>query len=202
MKALPTIAVLAAGGYLLAKGWNTAQAVKRLEYSNPKIKLGKIGLTRIELQMTIDLRNSGSADIPLQYFTGNINYLFGTPVQPYKISSFTFNPTGSSSVVVKARTITTVPFTVVISNLSTIQTITKLIQSLTAGGKVSTLIQVDGSMYAAGIDIPVQFNYDIKNNVLSGIGNVKASLEFSSNAELEKYFTGKRIAKKMIFSKN
>lgn len=262
-------ALLIVGGaglaYLLAKGYNTLQAANRLQYLNPRIKLGKIGLTRVELQMTIDLQNTGSADIPLQYFTGNINYIFGTPATPNKLSSFTFNPGATNATSIKARSITTVPFTVVISNLSAISTIVKIVKSLTSGDKLSTLIQVDGAMYAAGVDIPVKFTYDIKNNAVAGIGStesnnvilttysnvdrlfycyvapskdsdrskwieigysqtkptphqlfkmlknsatvtgigsVKASLEFSSNSELEKYFSGKRAEKKLLFSKN
>ena len=49
-------------------------------------------------------------------------------------------------------------------------------------------------------------NYEIykmlKSATITGIGTVKASLEFGSNAEMEKYFFNKRMSKKVIFSKN
>jgi hypothetical protein len=200
-KAIVPVAIGAGLIYFLAKGYNTVKAAGNLQYLNPRIKLGKIGLTRVELQMTIDLQNTGSANIPLQYFTGNINYLLNNV--PKKLSSFTFNPSATTATSIKARATTTVPFTVVISNLSAISTLVQIVKSLTTpGNKLGTVIQVDGSMYAAGVDIPVKFNYDIKNNAVAGIGTVKASLEFGSNTEMEKYFTGKRADKKIMFSKN
>lgn len=170
--------------YLLGKGWNTAQGVKRLEYTNPKIKIGKVNLTGAELQMTIDLRNVASTDIYLQYFTGNVNWVDKTGAAS-KISSFSFD--AGKSVVIKARSVTTVPFTLRISTLNAIQFIVKLVNAITYNtGGISTMLQVDGSMYAAGLDIPVKFNYDVKSNAVSGIGRVET--QATIDAEIENYF--------------
>jgi hypothetical protein len=302
-KAIFPLGLLAAGAYLFTRGWNTAQGVQRLEYFNPRIKITKLSLTGADLQLQLDLRNPSSADIFLQYFYGNVNYLQNDV--PTRIAGFTFSPTGTSALMIKARSTTTVPFTIRISSISAVSFITKLIKAIGSGTPVSTMLQVDGLMHAAGLDIPVKFNYDVKSNAISGIGrmetqsllteeienyfqsmnsyntqrhykdaatdtakflqytqslvksfkdvkitvaqnfiqfkynngkgvaripvdpvrkeillpklkaivkaanasvngigSVKATLEFSNNSALEKYFTGKRMDKKMIFSKN
>lgn len=193
MKLLP-VALIGGGIYLATRAWNTGQAVKRLEYSNPRVRVAKVGLLKTELEITLDLKNPASTDVYLDYFSGNINYA------NKKLSSFTFN--AGKSVNLRGRQITTVPFTIVISNLGALQTIAALVKAITAGGKVNTVLNIDGGIYAAGLDVPVNFNYDLKSNTLAGIGSCKATLEFGSNSELEKYFSRKRMDKKIMFSKN
>jgi len=201
MKVLP-IALGAGAVYLLASSaFNKAQALKNLTYGNPKIKVKSLSLTNMELEMQIDITNPNSASITLDYFTGIVRY------QGAQLTSFTFNANGKNTVI-KGRQITTIPFTLLVKNFSAIGAIIKLIDSLAQSKKVSTVLSVSGSLFAAGIDVPVNFDYDIKNNAVVAapkVSGVEAKLNFSSNAEMEKYFSNRKaakLAKVPAFSKN
>ena len=200
-KSLPWIGLAAVGVYAASR-WivNTTQSVGKLTYGNPQIKITDVGLLNTKMEIRLDITNPASVDIPLDYFTGNVNYM------GKKLSSFTFNANGAN-VLVKARSVTTLPFNLIVSNINALGDLVKLVEALATGGDVSTVLNVTGSFYAAGYDVPVSFNYDLKTqSVVSGIGSVKATLEFGNNSEMEKYFTVRRIAKKMekniMFSKN
>lgn len=202
-KGIGLLAIAGGAAYLLTRVIaNTTNSIKRLEYLNPKIKFGAISLTSISCEISLDLRNPGSADIPLDYFTGDIIY------QGRRLSNFTFNQAGKNFII-KARSTTRVPFTVNISTFSAVSTIVSLIKAITGGGGVSPIVSINGSIYAAGFDVPVKFDYDLKSNTviksnmpIAGIGSVKATLEFGSNGEMEKYFGNRRMEKKILFSKN
>lgn len=212
----------------------TGLALKKLKFYRPRVKFGRVSLTNIEMQITIDIENPGSSDVALDYFTGDMS-LNGKP-----LSSFTFN--GNNQTVIKARQVTPIPFTVVISNITALSTLLALVKQLAAGGSFKALVNVAGSIYAGGYSYDVAFAYDLKTNQVAGvgrmrgrgrkrrpqksypahqpgesvytdeqlpqpspvngIGTVKASLEFGSNSEMEKYFANKRMAKKIMFSKN
>lgn len=163
---------LGAAAYLAATGFNTKNAVFNLDYLNPKIKVGKVGLGSTDLQMTIDFRNNSSQDIAMEYFTGYINY------KGKAISSFTFDGNGKN-IVIKKRAITTVPLTVIIKNFGALQTLKGLFTTVSTGQKIDTVINIDSRFYAAGIDIPVKFDWDLKTNSLvttsnkvSGVGGL------------------------------
>ncbi|MEO5892261.1 MAG: hypothetical protein ABIQ31_18585 [Ferruginibacter sp.] len=226
MKILPIVLGGTALYFIAKTGLNTAQALKRLSYTNPKVKFKKISLLGIELELTLDIVNPASADIPLDYFTGQINYA------GKNISSFTFNANGKNTII-KARGITTVPFTINIKNIATISTLVKIANDISSPAKtVSPVFDIAGSLFAAGFDVPVNFQYDLKTNsvasgIVTGVGalsikdirarkeaakklharskaiaGVKATLEFASNGEMEKYFFNKKANKKLVFSKN
>lgn len=165
-KLLP-IALIGGALVLGRTAFNTSQSVQRLEYFNPRVRFGKLSLTNVQLTITMAIRNPGSADIPLEYFTGTINY------GGSRLSSFTFDA-NKTNTVIKARSVTDVPFTVVISNLGAYQTIKKIITALATSQKVDTTIVVDGLLYAAGLDVPVKFSYDLATNAISmqGVGNI------------------------------
>ena len=88
-------------GYLMAAGYNTKVAIQNLEWSNPKVKIKKVGIGSIELAMTLDFRNNSSQNISMEYFTGSVGYEGKT------LSAFTFDGNGKN-IVIKARS--TVPF--------------------------------------------------------------------------------------------
>lgn len=265
--------------YGAANAFNIKNAVPNLTYSNPRIKLVKKSLVRVHLEITLDISNPGSTDIPLDYFQGKAYY------NSKQIASFNFNPQSGTNIFLKGRATTPVTFTVVVSSLNVVQLFLDIIKTVKNGGKLSSGITIDGSLYAAGIDLPVKFTYDFKTNQVSGIGSigerklinklstynvsvtetkrfldilfnkpnhtawyihdfinyklglrpfspdvhdinmcidyfinqakhynliknnfsigsVKATLEFGNNREMEKYFTAKRIDRKIIFSKN
>lgn len=202
LKILP-LAIGAGAVYLLARSFaNTSQALQRLTYANPKIKVNNVGLLNTQLTIALDITNPASANINLDYFTGNIIY------QGKTISSFTFNANGTQTTI-KARSTSTIPFTVNIKNLQAIGVFIALAKDLASGQKIPTVISVNGSLYAAGFDVPVRFDYDVKNGVVvpsaaNKIAGVEAKLQFSSVADMEKYFSIKRAGKKKlpVFSKN
>lgn len=163
MKLLPVALLVGGGLYLAAKGFNTTQAVKRLEYRNPRLKFKKINLSGVELVITLDITNPTSANIPLQYFAGNVNY------NNTKLSSFTFDAT-KTKIDIAARSTVAVPFTLIISSYGAIQTLVNIYKNISSNTKLNTMLAIDATMYAAGVDVPVKFNYDFKNNAVSGIG--------------------------------
>lgn len=159
-KGFGLLAVAGGAAFLIARTLsNTANALKRLEYLNPKIKFGSLSLTSIPCEISLELRNPGSADIPLDYFTGDILY------QGRRLSNFTFNQAGKNFVI-KGRSTTRVPFTVNISTISAISIIVNLIKAIKGGGGVSSIISINGSIYAAGFDVPVKFDYDLRSNTV------------------------------------
>lgn len=182
-----------AAGLLLTKAAKKINAVKRLTYKNPKIKVAKLSFSGLELAMTMDFVNDSSEDIPIEYFTGSVQY------QGSDLSKFTFNGNGKN-IIIKARTTTNVPFIVVVKSLGAIATISKIVKAISKKTPVSTIVNVDGIFSAAGVDMPVKFAYDLKTQSLAGIGAVSARLEFKSNAEMERYFDN--VPKKLLFSKN
>lgn len=172
MKVLP-IALGAGIAYLAIRNVsNKWQALQRLSYSNPKVKVKSISLLNMELEMSLDIINSNTADLTLDYFTGIVNY------QGKQLTTFTFNANGKNTVI-EGRKTTTIPFTLIVKNIQALGTIVKLISAISAGKTTSTIINVDGILFAAGFDVPVKFDYDIKaGNVVKstsvkGIGGVK-----------------------------
>ncbi len=146
---------LGVGAYFLTRGFNTLGAVKRLEYTNPKIKVGKFSLGGLALEMKLDFVNHSSEGISIEYFSGNIIYEGNT------IAGFLFNANGKNQLIA-ARSTTTIPFTVVVKTFGAITVISRLIQALSASSRVNSVVTVDGAFYAAGIDVPVNFDYDLK----------------------------------------
>lgn len=196
-----TLLLLGVGAlaYTVVNASNIATSAKRLQINNPRVKFGKASLTNVQAEVTIDIFNPGSTDIPVDYFAGNIIY------NGRQVSRFTFNGSGQK-VYAKARTSTPFKFEVSISNLNSASTIYNIIKNLTAGNPVSSIVTIDAVMYALGMDMPFQFSYDVIKQMVvaksAAIGSVKATLEFSSNNELEKYFGNKRASKKLMFSRN
>ncbi len=179
---------LGAAAYLAATGFNTKNAVVNLEYTNPKVTLTKVKFGNIELQMTIDFRNNSSQNVSMDYFTGNVNY------QGKLLSSFTFDGNGKN-IVIAARKTTTVPLTVIVKNLGALQTIAALVRALAAKKGIATIINIDSRFYAAGIDIPVNFDWDLKTNSLAttskkvagigGVGSFKKIINIGDSVHLK-----------------
>ena len=205
---LSILTVGAIGGLLwyLSKGTSISTAVKSLQFRNPKIKFGSPSLLSVPANISIDVFNPTSTAIPVDYLSGNILYN-GKSLSNFQVDG------KASNLKIKAQSTTSVPFTVAISNLNSVSALTSIITSLFAGYSNPIVLQVTGIFYAMGMDIPYSFFYDVVNQKVvtpgisgkqgvNGIAGVKATLEFSSNGELEKYFTGKRMAKKVVFSKN
>ena len=153
---------LGAAYYLAKSTLNTANAVKRLDFTNPRIKIGKASLSGIELLVTMDFNNQSSQAVSMEYFTGYVLY------QGRQFSSFTFDGKGQN-IVLKARSITPVSFTVLIKNIATVSALIKLISNMGSGQSVDTVVTIDGSFYAAGIDVPIKFGWDLRTNSLVSI---------------------------------
>lgn len=196
----------AVGAYFLYKAYSKGNALKHLTYTNPKITVGKFSLlSGLALQIKLDFVNNSSEDLSLEYFTGNINY------QGKTLAGFTFNGNGQNQVI-KARCTTTIPFTVQLKTLATLNVISQLVTALTTHTGVSTVLNIDGSFYAAGFDVPVNFFYDLKAQSsvsrpanMAGIGSTSARLSFKNNEEMINFFRQdqiKRFKPKYGFSKN
>lgn len=208
MKLFPYILIGGAAALYLSKASNMGAAVKKLQFGNPKIKLGKVTLLNVEAEISIDVFNPTTTDIPVDYLTGNILY------NGRQLSRF--NVDGKATrLSIRAQSTTKVVFTVIVSNINGITTLSQIIANLINGGNQPIVLQVQGTFYALGVEVPFGFYYDVIRQrvvtavngiagkaAVNGIAGVKASLEFSSNAELEKYFGKRHAAKKMIFSKN
>lgn len=140
-------------------------AANSLEWGNAKLKLGKASLTQVPVDVTMDITNPTSNGISLDYFHGNIFY------QGKAISSFTFDANGKRLQIAPRRT-TTITFTVIVKNKAALTAIKNVLISLLTGKKTDSILAVQGSMFAAGIDIPVAFNYDVaKGSMVAGISD-------------------------------
>lgn len=153
--------------YLGAKAYNIKEAVKRLSVTNPKIAARpSIKALNIFIDISVDIVNPGSSDIPFEYYAGTIIY------DSTKIADFNFNGNGKS-IILKARSKTPLAFQVSVTNINTFYKITKIIIAVNKNLPVDTKIAINSSIYAAGLDVPVNFIYDIKKlEVVSGIGKV------------------------------
>lgn len=172
---------LGLAGYAFAKGANTVNAIRSLNYTRPRIKVGKFNLlSGLALEITLDFINNSSEDISIEYFTGNILY------RGSNLAAFTFNGNGQNQVI-KARSTTSVPFTVLLKTLSAIQVITQIITAITSGGNLSTVITVKGSFYAAGVDVPVNFDYDVKSQTLVSVNGRVAGVGKFPNRFIKKF---------------
>lgn len=144
---------------------NTVQTVGRLSVSNAKVKKIKFTGLKFEVELEVVVNNPGSVDIPFEYYTGSITHA-GT-----KISDFTFNGQGKN-VILKARNVTPVTFNLSIGAVSLVMKLVQLVNDITQGKKVDTIFKISSNLYAAGIDIPVNFTHDIKPGVISGINGI------------------------------
>ena len=152
--------------YFGSRAVNLKQAIAKLTATNPKIKIALQGI-RIVLDITVDIVNPGSVDIPFEYYTGILLY------DNAKIADFTHNGNGKN-ILLKGRSATPLTFKVNIATASTIFKLVKVIKALSNQAKVDTLMAVQSSVYAAGFDVPVNFVYDLKTQaVVSGVGKVK-----------------------------
>lgn len=204
---LSILTVGAIGGLLwyFTKGTSISTAVKSLQFRNPKIKFGSPSLLSVPANISIDVFNPTSTDVPVDFLSGNILY------QDKNLSSFSVNT--QNKIVVKKQTTTTIPFTVSISSINSASTLANIISALFGGYSSPIVLQVKGIVNAMGLDIPYNFYYDVVRQQVvtpgvsgkasvNGIAGVKATLEFSSNGDMEKYFSNKRATKKLMFSKN
>ena len=152
--------------YFGSKAVNLKQAIAKLTATNPKIKIAFQGI-KIVLDITVDILNPGSIDIPFEYYTGIVLY------DNAKIADFTHNGNGKN-ILLKGRSTTPLTFKVNVATASTIFKLVKVIKALSSQAKVDTLMAVQSSIYAAGFDVPINFVYDLKKQeVVSGIGRIK-----------------------------
>lgn len=152
--------------YLGVKAFNIKEAVKKLSATNPKLtaKPG-INILQAVFEMSLDIANPGSTNIPFEYYAGTIIY------EGSKIADFNFNGSG---MVLKARSKTPIRFTVTISNTKFILSLIKIINAISRKQKVNSTFAINSSIYAAGADVPINFVYDIASQeVISGIGKVR-----------------------------
>ena len=167
---------VAAVAYLGTKAYNIQAAIAKLSVSNPKIKIALNGL-KIVLDITLNVINPGSTDIPFSYYVGTISYT-GT-----KLADFRYDGNGKT-VTLKARTATPISFTLNVPAINFITKITQLIRAISQGGGVDTKISVESSVYAAGVDVPVNFLYDLKTQstvsgaAVTGIGKIRLFKKF------------------------
>jgi len=166
------LGVVGFGAYEYFKLKGTANAVRGLQYTGPRVKLGKFSLlSGLQMEITLDFINNSSEDISIEYFTGTVIYSGST------LANFTFNANGQKQGI-KARTTTSVPFTVVLKTLTAMGVVAKIADAVAGKSSLNTVITVKGSFYAAGIDVPVLFDYDVKTGTLVSVngGRVAGNL--------------------------
>lgn len=154
--------------YLGGKAFNIKEAVKKLSVSNPKItaKPNIKGLN-ILIDISLQIFNPGSVDIPFEYYAGTLIY------DTTKIADFNFNGNGKA-IILKARSKTPLAFQVSVTNVNTAYKLLQVIKAIKKNLPVDTKIAVNSSIYAAGLDVPVNFIYDLKKlEVISGIGRAR-----------------------------
>lgn len=156
MKISPILLIGGAGLAYLAytKFSGLSNTANKLEWGNPKLKFGKASLTQVPVDVTLDVINPTSNSIFLDYFHGSIIY------QNAAISSFTFKGDGKRLQIAAQRT-TQITFTVLVKNKAALTAIKNVLISLFSGKKTDSILSVKGSLFAAGIDIPVAFKYDV-----------------------------------------
>lgn len=190
-----------AAAYFISKATSTGTAVKKLQFRNPKIKFGKVSLFSTTATITMDVWNPTSTSVPVDYLAGDILYK-GKSLATFSVDG------KATKLQAKAQATTSITFDVVIKTTGAINVILSLIN-----GTLSQIIDVQGIFYAMGSDLNFSFSYDvIKGRLITpgvsgkasvnGIAGVEAKLQFSSNAEMEKYFGNRRASKKLMFSKN
>ena len=151
--------------YLSTKAYNIRQAVKKISFTNPRITAKPdIKLLRTVFTLSLEIVNPGSADIAFEYYAGTIIYA------GKKISDFRFDGVKT----LRSRSKTPVSFEVTVSNPGVITSLVKIIKAIAQKKKIDSIIAVNGSLYAAGIDVPVNFVYDIaKQEQVSGVGKMR-----------------------------
>lgn len=175
-KTILPLALIGTAVYFLAtKTLNASQLFGKLTVVGGKIKKFSLkGLFSIDVQIELQVQNTGSISIPLEYYTGTITHA-GT-----QVSNFTFNGTGKN-VVIKERSTTPMLFNLQINTLSFVLKLVNVIKDVAAGRKVDSKLFIDSSFYAGGFDLPVKFEYDLKPDTLKGIGklNFRKVLKFT-----------------------
>jgi LEA14-like dessication related protein len=159
-KKIIPIAIIGAGAYYVAtRAFNTAQAVGRLKVVGFKVQKFNASPFNMSMDILLKVENPGSANIPLEYYTGSIIYNGAT------LSQFSFNGNGKNFSF-KARGITEIPFTARISNIGAIAQVINLVKKIALREKVDTVFEIKSNLFAGGIDLPVNFSHDLKPSVV------------------------------------
>lgn len=149
--------------YTASKAVSIKDAVKKLRAANPKIHLSQAKLLSILFDVQLDIVNPSSVDIPFSYYAGNLSY------NGSNLANFRYE--GAANAVLKARTATTIKFQVNIVSVNLVTQLVKLITALSNQQNVASVVSIDSSVFAAGVDLPVKFSYDLKKqSVISGVG--------------------------------
>ena len=105
----------------------------------------------------MDVYNQNSQSIPFEYYYGDIYY------QGKVISNFTFDGQGKN-IVFPGRSTTLVPFALTIKNFNIVTELISVFAAIKSKKKVDSVFEIKSAVYAAGVDIPVNFSYDIASN--------------------------------------
>ena len=148
---------IVAATYLAVKAYGVKNAVQNLTASNPKISKIKIHPLSIDLQITMDEYNQNSQSIPFEYYYGDIYY------QGKVISNFTFDGKGKN-IVFPGRATIPVPFALTIKSFNIVTELISVFAAIKGKKKIDSVFEIKSAVYAAGVDIPVNFSYDVASN--------------------------------------
>ncbi len=169
MASAKKVAPLLIGGgliYLLTKASNAIQTVRNLSVQLGRIKNVNFKGLSIDVTLELQVNNPGSVDIPFEYYTGTITHAGS------KISSFTFNGTGQN-IVFKRYSLTPVTFVLSISSINLVYQLVQLVTDIKNGRKVDSMFYIASTLHTTGVDIPVNFSYDIKPGAVNGLGKIR-----------------------------
>lgn len=157
--------LLGAGGYLAITAFNKVQAAKQISYRNPKVAHVSIGVQNITIQMSVDVVNPTTSDLPFDYFAGSISYKGSV------LADFNFTGYGKD-IYIKQRTTTTIPFQLTIPTVKLGVNLVNTIKNILNGNTVDTVFTVHSTITVSGTSFPLDFSYDVKNSI--GIGTIGA----------------------------
>jgi hypothetical protein len=143
--------------------------------------------------LEVSVNNPGSTAIPFEYYTGTITHAGS------KISDFSFDGKGQN-IVLAARSVTPVAFTLSIGTINIVYKLIQLVKAINAQMPVDTVLQVTSSVYAAGIDMPVNFTHDLRPGVISGFKLKNVFKKFKTNPFLNPFGTI-NLARKLLKKK-
>ena len=144
-KNIGILALLGGVGYLLFY-----QLSSKVYVADVKMKIDRTTWTNLSGQILLTIRNKTAVSVPIEGFTGVLMY------GKYLLSSLTiaspYTITGNDAVTIPVN------FTIDYSTLG--DNIAQLLQNMKSGGSLLQSFRVQGTLYAGGLNIPI--NYPIQ----------------------------------------
>lgn len=157
---------VAAGGYLLYKAYQKAQAAQMLFYSIKRIRYISTDLSKTTLEIDLGVSNLSNENLAYDRFFGQIRYNGNVLVS-------VSNEGRGRGIVIQKMNETTITIPVTIFHLQTILTLKDVIGKLISKENIEGLL-MQGTLYAGGIGVPltqqISFNFNNPSPTVKGIG--------------------------------